>query len=78
MDFAQLMGASCVIKDALGRSGLTGIDMCGDADIPHPLEWYRSGHKKLGESGARSQKLECLCRRSSLFSLQIISNPEFN
>jgi hypothetical protein len=35
-----------VIKDALGGSGLTGIDMSRDADIPHPFERDHPGHKK--------------------------------
>jgi hypothetical protein len=47
MDLAKFMGTSRVIKDALGRSGLTGIDMRGDADIPHLIEWDRSSHKRV-------------------------------
>ena len=42
MDFADLVGSARVIQDALGRGGLTGIDMGGDADISHPLERDRS------------------------------------
>jgi hypothetical protein len=38
MDFAELVRAPGVIKDAFGRSGLTGIDMRCDADIAHPFE----------------------------------------
>jgi hypothetical protein len=44
VDFAELVRAARVIKDALGRRRLTGIDMCGDADIPHPFERNRSWH----------------------------------
>jgi hypothetical protein len=47
MDFAKLMGTARVIEDALGRGGLTGIDMGRDADISHPLEWDRSSHKSV-------------------------------
>jgi hypothetical protein len=45
MDLAQLVRAPGVIKDSLGRSGLTCIDMSRDADIPHPVERYQSCHK---------------------------------
>jgi hypothetical protein len=45
MDLAQFVGTARVIKDTLGRGGFTGIDMCCDADISHPLEWDRSSHK---------------------------------
>jgi hypothetical protein len=34
--------AARVIKDALGRSGLTCIDVGSDADVPHPFERYRT------------------------------------
>src|ERR1019366_4354580 len=40
--FAQLVRAARVIKDALGRSGLTCIDVGSDAYVPHPFERYRT------------------------------------
>jgi len=49
MDFAQFMGTPRVIKDALGRGGLTGIDMCGDADI-----LIRSSGTSLGISSVKT------------------------
>src|SRR6202042_1362554 len=42
MHLAELVGAARVIKDALGRGGLTGIDMRGNADVSHPFERYRT------------------------------------
>jgi len=45
MHFAQLVGAAGVIKDALGRSGLAGINVRHDADIAHPLDGNRTGHR---------------------------------
>jgi hypothetical protein len=45
MNLAQLVRAPCVIENPLSGSGFTGIDMCGDADIPHPFERDRSWHK---------------------------------
>jgi hypothetical protein len=44
MDFAQLVGAAGIVQDALGRSGLTGIDVSSDADIPHSFERYSAWH----------------------------------
>src|ERR1017187_87131 len=44
MNFAQLVRLARVIQNPLGRGGLTGIDMCCDADISHPLEWGGSSH----------------------------------
>ena len=38
MDFADLMRAAGVIEDALGRGGLAGIDMRGNADISVTIE----------------------------------------
>ena len=34
MDFADLMALAGVVEDALGRRGLTGIDVSHDADVP--------------------------------------------
>ena len=45
MDFADLVRTARVIQDALRGCGFTGIDMCGDADISHPLERYSACHK---------------------------------
>ena len=47
MDFADLVGPAGVIEDALGRGGLTGIDVRHDADISHFLEWNRACHKSV-------------------------------
>jgi hypothetical protein len=40
MDLAQLVRAAGIIQNPLSRSGLTGIDMSCDADIPHSVERY--------------------------------------
>ena len=44
MNFADLVRTSRVIKDAFRGGGLSGIDMSGDADVPHPFEWYSAWH----------------------------------
>src|SRR4029077_18544032 len=44
MDFANLVGAAGVIEDALGRGGLTGINVGHDPDVAHLLEWGCSCH----------------------------------
>ena len=41
---AQLMGLTGVEQDTLGRSGLTGIDVSHDADIPSMLKRILSCH----------------------------------
>jgi hypothetical protein len=35
MHFTDLMGPACVIQDALGCGGFTGINVGHDADIAH-------------------------------------------
>src|SRR5258708_4059888 len=44
VDLADLVGAPGVIEDAFSRSGLAGIDVGHDADVPHFLNWYRACH----------------------------------
>src|SRR4051812_28679853 len=44
MDFADLVGLAGVIKDALGRRGLAGIDMRGNPDIPVHVEGSGTCH----------------------------------
>ncbi len=44
MDFADLMGSAGVIKNALRRRRLAGIDMRGNADISVAVERGLSGH----------------------------------
>jgi hypothetical protein len=44
MNFAQFVGLAGVIQNPLGRGGLTGIDMCCDADVSHPFERGGSSH----------------------------------
>ena len=43
----QLVGAAGVIENAFSGSGLPGIDVGHDADIPHPLDWNAAWHKRL-------------------------------
>ena len=43
---AELVRPAGIVKDALGGCGFTGIDVRCNADVPHPLERYRSWHKK--------------------------------
>ena len=47
MDFADLVGLAGVIKDALGRRRLAGIDVGHDADIAIAIERRRTGHRIL-------------------------------
>ena len=47
MNFADLVGTAGVVEDAFSRSGLAGIDVGHDADVPHSLDWYRTRHKLL-------------------------------
>jgi hypothetical protein len=39
------MDPARVEQDPLGRSGLTGIDVSHDADIPEEREWCDPGHR---------------------------------
>ena len=43
--FTDLVGLSGVVKDALGRGGLAGIDVGHDAEIPVVLNRVRAGHR---------------------------------
>src|SRR4029077_20979811 len=47
MHLSDTVRLSGIEKDALRRSGLTGIDVGHDADIPAPLRWDLSGHRFL-------------------------------
>jgi hypothetical protein len=40
MDFADLVGLAGVVKDALGRRGLAGVDMRHDAEVAVALSGY--------------------------------------
>src|SRR4030042_351727 len=40
----DFVGDAGIIEDTLGERGLTCIDMSDDADIPHLLQRYCSGH----------------------------------
>src|SRR5258708_101257 len=44
VDLTDLVGTPGVIEDAFSRSGLAGIDVGHDADVPHFLYWYRACH----------------------------------
>jgi hypothetical protein len=44
MDFTDPVSPTGVIQNALGRGGLTGIDVGHDADISHLLECDSTGH----------------------------------
>ena len=50
MHFTDFVGTAGVVKDALSRSGLTGIDVGHDADISHFVERYSASHKSLPEN----------------------------
>jgi hypothetical protein len=47
VDLSDAMRLSCVEQDALGRSGLAGIDVGHDADVSTPLQWNCSRHSFL-------------------------------
>jgi hypothetical protein len=47
VDLPNAVRPASVEKDALGRSGLAGIDMGHDADVPATLYWDLSGHGLL-------------------------------
>src|SRR5450759_1658890 len=44
MDLTDLIRDTGVVQNALGRSGLAGIDVCHDADIPRAFEWDLPSH----------------------------------
>jgi hypothetical protein len=44
MDFADLVGLAGVVKDALGRRRLAGVDVRHDADVAIALERMAAGH----------------------------------
>src|SRR6202012_3936023 len=44
MDFADLMGLAGIIENALGRGGLAGVDMRGNADIAITFERSGASH----------------------------------
>jgi hypothetical protein len=46
MDLADLVGLAGVVKDALGRRGLAGVDVRHDADIAITLERMAAGHDR--------------------------------
>ena len=47
VDLTHLVGAPCVIENALGRGGLAGIDVGHDADVPELFEFDIAGHETL-------------------------------
>src|SRR6185437_13208985 len=56
MHLADLVGAAGVIKDALGRGGLAGIDVGHDADVAVAVERRRTRHSRT-PMGARWRAL---------------------
>jgi hypothetical protein len=44
MDFADLVGLAGVVEDALGRRGLSGVDMRHDTEVPVARERVFAGH----------------------------------
>ncbi len=46
MHLADLVGATRVVEDALGRRRLTGVDVRHDPDVPGLLEGVLAGHEK--------------------------------
>ena len=44
--FTELVGHAGVEKDALGRSGLPGIDVRHDADVAQVRQWNQAWHRK--------------------------------
>jgi hypothetical protein len=47
MDFADLVGLAGVVKDALGRGGLAGIDVGHDAEVTIALERIVACHGRV-------------------------------
>src|SRR6266699_743323 len=47
VDLSDAVRSSRIEKDALRRSGLPGIDVGHDADVPAPFSWNLSGHGLL-------------------------------
>jgi hypothetical protein len=52
MDLADLVGLAGIIKDALGRRRLAGVDMRHDADIAVTLERMAAGHGSNSNVGS--------------------------
>jgi hypothetical protein len=44
VNFADLVGLTGVIKDALSQGGFTCVNMGHNPNIAHPLEWLLSRH----------------------------------
>src|SRR6185437_6371490 len=76
VDFTDLVGSAGVIEDALGRSGLAGIDMSSDADVSHLLQWYSAWHsvkKCLPDSfsvTSDSERMPCSARPRAFKRIQ--------
>src|SRR5690606_24717943 len=47
MGFAKLVVDACVEQDALGSSGLSGVDVSGNADVTVALDWGLAGHDNV-------------------------------
>jgi hypothetical protein len=47
VDLSDAVRPSRIEKDALSRSGLAGIDVRHDADVPAALQWNCSRHSFL-------------------------------
>src|SRR6185437_15716027 len=60
MDFADLVGPAGVIKDALGRRRLAGIDMGHDADVAIAIERGSTCHECSEDAGLPAIMRECL------------------
>src|ERR1017187_198490 len=55
MHFTHLMRSTGVVEDALSSSGLTGIDVGHDADVPVFLELDFSRHRLLQSEQKRTR-----------------------
>src|SRR4051794_2404815 len=56
VDLTDLVGATGVVEDALGRRRLTGVDVRHDPDVAGLLERKLAGHVKAGESVIQGKK----------------------
>src|SRR5690606_2465160 len=58
MDFADLVGLAGIIKDTLGRGGLTGVNMRHDTEIAIAFERMAAGHDRYSVAAMRRSNLE--------------------
>ena len=83
MNFADLVGLTGVEKDTFGRSGLTGINVCHDTDIPGVFE-IPVGHLTCGLETEVGKCLVGLCHPVHvLFTLEratfvVVSSNDFS